>query len=262
MSLYAGIILIWFGYLMRQWVSKYYYKDIFHKPLALATPSGIANYALFSILLLITGLIFMWVYNTIFGIISTIIVLIYFVYSVKRIQDREYEGGWNDKEMKFGSYYIGQEYSEIIHNVREFTSSEYKLLPKAFKKENYYRGEQVIFCGTGWNTIISVLDNKIYKIILNSISISIEFYNKLLPELVVYFENTLGKFKHRDYYYKWNNSLVEIIIDFKDKPSVGIQIVSQEELDKQSFFEMALYLLKVPFMRIKLYYKMKKSEKH
>lgn len=87
MFLLIGILLVVIGYVIRQWVIRHSADDILTKPSAISQPSQVANYILLSLLFLIVGLIFLWINSIVVGIISSIIVGIYFIYSSKRYQE-------------------------------------------------------------------------------------------------------------------------------------------------------------------------------
>ncbi len=92
MSIYIGIILVLLGYLISRWVVKYYSVPLFHKPITLATPENTFFYLLLSIVIFISGLVFLWIHDITIGIVSTIIVLSYIIYSIKKMQDSDLMG--------------------------------------------------------------------------------------------------------------------------------------------------------------------------
>jgi len=84
--------------------------------------------------------------------------------------------------MELGKFYIGQDFSEVASECREFSPSEYNTLESTMPKETIYHAQDLNFCGASWNSVIGVVDNKIYKISLQ---------NAVQVELGSLFEETL-----------------------------------------------------------------------
>ncbi len=70
--------------------------------------------------------------------------------------------------MNFGNYFIGQNFSEIIGEITEISKAEYSVLKLSFANEKIFHGKQIDFCGVLWNSVIGVVQGKIYKISLKT----------------------------------------------------------------------------------------------
>jgi hypothetical protein len=114
--------------------------------------------------------------------------------------------------MQVGNYYLNQSVKEIERDsLKEFTILEYHNFPTTFKGEKLYRGEKVFFIDNYWDSIVGIIDGKIYKIALDGFNFEDDKSDEILFKLSEKFGNESGQYHQLSDDYFWDTEWGNII---------------------------------------------------
>jgi len=144
--------------------------------------------------------------------------------------------------MKFGNYYVGQNFYEIENELEDISEQMFSLgFMKAFNDERIFKGKKVTFLDHSWDTVIGITNEKIYKIALQYMSVE---GKPIFDSVLKYFIEEFGvpnEHKHYGYsfFHIWDTEWGNIILERKGETegeSINIFLTSNAPIKKSFLF--------------------------